>query len=73
MRTLGVAERSSKDATGRSSARWAADEALTQLYAAHWTALVRLAWLLVRDQGRAEEIVQSSRTSSSRPPRGWRS
>ncbi len=58
MRTLGVAERSSKDATGRSSARWAADEALTQLYAAHWTALVRLAWLLVRDQGRAEEIVQ---------------
>ncbi len=70
MRTLGVAERSSKDATGRSSARWAADEALTQLYAAHWTALVRLAWLLVRDQGRAEEM---SRTSSSRPPRGWRS
>ena len=58
MRTLGVAERSGTDAAGRSAARWAADDALTQLYAAHWRSLVRLAWLLVRDQGRAEEIVQ---------------
>jgi RNA polymerase sigma-70 factor (sigma-E family) len=37
---------------------WSADEALEQLYAAHWRQLVRLAVLLVRDQGSAEEIVQ---------------
>jgi len=55
---LGVVERSTGDAAGRSAARWAADDALTQLYAAHWASLVRLAWLLLRDQGRAEEIVQ---------------
>jgi RNA polymerase sigma-70 factor (sigma-E family) len=54
---LGVVEPSSADAAG-CSARWAADDALTQLYAAHWTSLVRLAWLMVHDQGRAEEIVQ---------------
>lgn len=52
MRTLGVAERSA-DAAG-----WAADDALTALYAAHWAPLVRLAWLLVHDQGRAQDIVQ---------------
>jgi RNA polymerase sigma-70 factor (sigma-E family) len=40
--------------------RWSADEALEQLYAAHWRRLVRLAVLLVRDQGVAEEIVQDS-------------
>jgi RNA polymerase sigma-70 factor (sigma-E family) len=39
-------------------AGWSADEALEQLYAAHWRQLVRLAVLLVRDQGAAEEIVQ---------------
>jgi RNA polymerase sigma-70 factor (sigma-E family) len=39
---------------------WSADEALEQLYAAHWRRLVRLAVLLVRDQGAAEEIVQDS-------------
>jgi RNA polymerase sigma-70 factor (sigma-E family) len=37
---------------------WSADDALEQLYAAHWRQLVRLAVLLVRDQGAAEEIVQ---------------
>jgi RNA polymerase sigma-70 factor (sigma-E family) len=37
---------------------WSADAALEQLYAAHWRQLVRLAVLLVRDQGTAEEIVQ---------------
>jgi DNA-directed RNA polymerase specialized sigma24 family protein len=39
-------------------AGWSADEALELLYAAHWRALVRLAVLLVHDQGSAEEIVQ---------------
>jgi RNA polymerase sigma-70 factor (sigma-E family) len=42
----------------RSNTGWSADEALEQLYAAHWRRLVRLAVLLVRDQGSAEEIVQ---------------
>jgi RNA polymerase sigma-70 factor (sigma-E family) len=39
---------------------WDADEAVTQLYAAHYRALVRLATLLLRDVGAAEEIVQDS-------------
>jgi RNA polymerase sigma-70 factor (sigma-E family) len=39
---------------------WSADQALEQLYAAHWRRLVRLAVLLLRDQGAAEEIVQDS-------------
>ncbi len=40
--------------------RWDADEAVTQLYAAHYASLVRLAALLVRHSGEAEEIVQDS-------------
>jgi RNA polymerase sigma-70 factor (sigma-E family) len=42
------------------AAGWSADQALEQLYAAHWRQLVRLAVLLVRDQGVAEEIVQDA-------------
>lgn len=37
-----------------------ADTALEQLYAAHWRRLVRLAVLLLRDQGAAEEVVQDA-------------
>ena len=37
-----------------------ADTALEQLYAAHWRGLVRLAVLLLRDQGVAEEVVQDA-------------
>jgi RNA polymerase sigma-70 factor (sigma-E family) len=37
---------------------WDADDAVTQLYAAHYVGLVRLASLLVRHSGEAEEIVQ---------------
>lgn len=33
-------------------------DALTELYAAHWAALVRLAWLLVHDQALAQDVVQ---------------
>lgn len=51
-------------ATTGDAARLAADDALTQLYAAHWVSLVRLAHLLVRDGGRAEEIVQDAFVSS---------
>lgn len=43
-----------------SAQRWDADEAVTQLYAAHYTRLVRLAALLVRNSGEAEEIVQDA-------------
>jgi RNA polymerase sigma-70 factor (sigma-E family) len=39
---------------------WQADTALTDLYAAHWHSLVRLSWLLVRDQYVAEETVQDA-------------
>jgi RNA polymerase sigma-70 factor (sigma-E family) len=39
---------------------WAADQALTDLYAAHWHSLVRLSWLLVRDQQLAEETAQDA-------------
>jgi RNA polymerase sigma-70 factor (sigma-E family) len=37
-----------------------ADEAVEQLYAAHWRSLVRLSVLLVHDVGTAEEIVQDA-------------
>ncbi len=37
-----------------------ADGAVEQLYAAHWRSLVRLSYLLVRDQGTAEEVVQDA-------------
>ena len=39
---------------------WDADEAVEQLYAAHYQQLVRLSVLLVRDQETAEEVVQDS-------------
>ena len=47
-------------AVSRGPAVWDADEALEQLYAAHWRSLVRLAVLLVRDQGVAEDVVQDA-------------
>ncbi|MGV1008894.1 MAG: SigE family RNA polymerase sigma factor [Dermatophilaceae bacterium] len=37
-----------------------ADEALTHLYAVHWRPLVRVAWLLLRDQQGAEDVVQDA-------------
>ena len=45
--------------TGQTSS-WAADEAVTHLYAAHYRSLVRLAALLLRDTSVAEEVVQDS-------------
>jgi RNA polymerase sigma-70 factor (sigma-E family) len=39
---------------------WAADEAVTRLFTAHYRPLVRLATLLLHDSGRAEEIVQDA-------------
>ena len=45
---------------GHDAARWSADEALEQLYAAHWRRLVRVSVLLVRDLPTAEEVVQDA-------------
>jgi RNA polymerase sigma-70 factor (sigma-E family) len=42
------------------TARWNADTAVEELYAAHYARLVRLAVLLVRDPETAEEVVQDS-------------
>jgi RNA polymerase sigma-70 factor (sigma-E family) len=56
VRALSVVERSA----GGETPRWEADQALTELYAAHWVSLVRLSWLLVRDQHVAEESVQDA-------------
>ncbi|HET7397297.1 MAG TPA: SigE family RNA polymerase sigma factor [Intrasporangium sp.] len=43
-----------------------ADEAVTELYAAHWHRLVRLAWLLLRDQAAAEDAVQDAFVATHR-------
>jgi RNA polymerase sigma-70 factor (sigma-E family) len=45
---------------GTAGGTWAADQALTDLYAGQWHSLVRLSWLLVRDQQLAEETVQDA-------------
>lgn len=45
---------------GGRAVRTVADEAITDLYAAHWNGLVRLAWLLLRDDQLAEEVVQDA-------------
>jgi RNA polymerase sigma-70 factor (sigma-E family) len=51
---------SEREEVGSAARSWAADTALTDLYAAHWHSLVRLSWLLVRDQQLAEETVQDA-------------
>jgi RNA polymerase sigma-70 factor (sigma-E family) len=44
----------------RVDAEWDADSAVTELYAAHYRGLVRLAALLLRDPWAAEEVVQDA-------------
>jgi RNA polymerase sigma-70 factor (sigma-E family) len=44
----------------RAMTDWDADEAVSQLYAAQYTRLVRLSFLLIHDHGRAEELVQDA-------------
>lgn len=39
---------------------WGADDAVTRLYAVHYRSLVRMAALLLRDTGAAEEVVQDA-------------
>ena len=48
----------------------APDAAISELYAAHWQRLVRLAWLLLRDQLAAEDVVQDAFVATHR---NWRS
>ena len=49
-----------RTSSAAASASWAADEAVTHLYAAHYRSLVRLAALLLRGGSGAEEVVQDS-------------
>ena len=42
------------------------DVAVTELYRAHWHRLVRLAWLLLRDQLAAEDVVQDAFVATHR-------
>jgi RNA polymerase sigma-70 factor (sigma-E family) len=42
------------------SERWSADEAVTELYGAHYRSLVRMAAFLLHDTGQAEEVVQDA-------------
>jgi RNA polymerase sigma-70 factor (sigma-E family) len=45
---------------GRTAARSEAGEVLSDLHRTHYRSLVRLAYLLLGDQGRAEEVVQDA-------------
>ena len=47
-------------ASAQAACDWDASRALAELYVAHYQPLVRLAALLVRDMGTAEEIVQDA-------------
>ena len=42
------------------------DVAISELYRAHWHRLVRLAWLLLRDQLAAEDVVQDAFVATHR-------
>jgi RNA polymerase sigma-70 factor (sigma-E family) len=60
-RTHMVTEGSRTDAgVDAAAAEWDAGRAVTEIYAAHYRSLVRLAMLLVRDAATAEEVVQDS-------------
>ncbi len=68
--TLGHARRAPVVGRGPVSASGeaaeAADQALAELYAAHWRRLVRLAVLLLRDVAAAEEVVQDAFIATAR-------
>lgn len=51
-----------REPTAHASA-WTADEAVTHLYSGHYARLVRLATMMLADQGRAEEVVQDAYVS----------
>jgi RNA polymerase sigma-70 factor (sigma-E family) len=69
-RPINVAETLVADvALGSDPALAAAEQAVTELYNAHYRSLVRLAALLLRDVGTAEEVVQESFVAMHS---GWR-
>jgi RNA polymerase sigma-70 factor (sigma-E family) len=69
-RPINVAETLVADiALGSDPALVAAEQAVTELYNAHYRSLVRLAALLLRDVGTAEEVVQESFVAMHS---GWR-
>jgi RNA polymerase sigma-70 factor (sigma-E family) len=47
-------------AVPRSGSAWTAEAFFTELYTLHYRKLVRSAWLLVRDEPTAEEVVQDA-------------
>lgn len=49
-----------RGAAGAVAVAWDADQAVTALYSANYRSLVRLAAMLVRDSGTAEEVVQDA-------------
>jgi len=53
-------------AAGAGARPASADEAIASLYAAQWRPLVRLTWLLVHDDGLAEDIVQDAFVATHR-------
>lgn len=53
-------DRSERPAAPARAEAWDADDAVTELYAAHYASLVRLSTLLLRDVGAAEEVVQDA-------------
>lgn len=62
---MGATE-SAPGASSSSTALATADEALTALYAVHWRPLVRLAYLLLRDQDAAQDVVQDAFVATHR-------
>jgi len=56
----------SSEAPGTSELPTDPDAAVTVLYEAHWHRLVRLAWLLLRDQLAAEDVVQDAFVATHR-------
>jgi RNA polymerase sigma-70 factor (sigma-E family) len=59
-RPVHLAETLARRSLGSVPADWDAGRAVTELYAAHYRSLVRIAALLVRDVATAEEVVQES-------------
>lgn len=58
MRTLSVVDTGAGGAAAVGAL--GADDAIAHLYAGHWAGLVRLAWLLLRDDQLAEEVAQDA-------------
>ena len=63
-RSVGTGRIGSTGATAPTTV--SADRGIADLYAAHWHRLVRLAWLLLRDQLAAEDVVQDAFVATHR-------